>query len=226
MSDVPPGPGWWKASDGNWYPPQSAPGAVTAPPVPPPPMVQPAKSGNGCLIAVLVAFGLLVLIAVLSIVAITFLGKKASDKLEDVGDAISTPSTVDPAHVGARSEDEVLEIGESVRISGFTATVRSAKFTETVEDFPPGSYLVVDVTVENRDDEAQTPFGLPWYLQDPNGAVVPPMSGDADVTGQIGAGVEADGRLVFQVADLSGEYFLFYRPDPIDKTRGIWPISR
>ena len=26
MSDVPPGPGWWKASDGNWYPPDQQPG--------------------------------------------------------------------------------------------------------------------------------------------------------------------------------------------------------
>lgn len=26
MSDVPEGPGWWQASDGKWYPPESAPG--------------------------------------------------------------------------------------------------------------------------------------------------------------------------------------------------------
>lgn len=32
-SDTPPGPGYWKASDGNWYPPESLP----ASPVPPPP---------------------------------------------------------------------------------------------------------------------------------------------------------------------------------------------
>lgn len=32
--DQPPGPGYWKASDGNWYPPQSS--APQAPPPPPP----------------------------------------------------------------------------------------------------------------------------------------------------------------------------------------------
>src|SRR5438874_5729355 len=31
---APPVPGWWLASDGNWYPPQNAPGA--APTMPPP----------------------------------------------------------------------------------------------------------------------------------------------------------------------------------------------
>jgi uncharacterized RDD family membrane protein YckC len=32
-ADEPPGPGYWKASDGNWYPPESSP-APTTPPVP------------------------------------------------------------------------------------------------------------------------------------------------------------------------------------------------
>lgn len=29
-----PGPGWWKASDGNWYSPESAPGGTPPPPPP------------------------------------------------------------------------------------------------------------------------------------------------------------------------------------------------
>jgi hypothetical protein len=32
MSDRPEGPGWWIASDGNWYPPESHPGALPPPP--------------------------------------------------------------------------------------------------------------------------------------------------------------------------------------------------
>jgi len=31
MSTTPQGPGWWQASDGNWYPPELAPGAAPAP---------------------------------------------------------------------------------------------------------------------------------------------------------------------------------------------------
>jgi len=37
MSTTPPGPGWWLASDGNWYPPEQAPGAAPPPPPPAPP---------------------------------------------------------------------------------------------------------------------------------------------------------------------------------------------
>ena len=45
MSDTSQGPGWWLASDGKWYPPQSAtpPAASTPPPTAPPtaPMAAP-----------------------------------------------------------------------------------------------------------------------------------------------------------------------------------------
>jgi hypothetical protein len=42
MSDISQGLGWWLASDGKWYPPQSAtPPAPTMPPVVPPTAVQP-----------------------------------------------------------------------------------------------------------------------------------------------------------------------------------------
>lgn len=64
MSEASQGPGWWLASDGKWYPPESQP----APPAPPAP---PAKKDNpGCtrtmagwtllvvgVIALLVGFG-------------------------------------------------------------------------------------------------------------------------------------------------------------------------
>src|SRR6478672_7390281 len=37
MSTTPQGPGWWQASDGNWYPPELAPGASPTPqPLSPP----------------------------------------------------------------------------------------------------------------------------------------------------------------------------------------------
>ena len=38
MSDVAQGPGWWQASDGRWYPPESHPGVVV-PPLPPSPAI-------------------------------------------------------------------------------------------------------------------------------------------------------------------------------------------
>jgi hypothetical protein len=45
MSDVPQGPGWWQASDLKWYPPESHPNYVAAPPPPPAPGRNPAAAG-------------------------------------------------------------------------------------------------------------------------------------------------------------------------------------
>ena len=54
-----PGPGWWQASDGNWYPPEQQPG-FAAPPYGTPPAYgygyapQPVAATNGWAIASLV----------------------------------------------------------------------------------------------------------------------------------------------------------------------------
>jgi hypothetical protein len=82
---APPVPGWWLASDGNWYPPQTAP-APQAPPAPygappaygPPPNAAygyspyaPTQSTNGFAIASLV-LGILWVYWIGSILAIIF----------------------------------------------------------------------------------------------------------------------------------------------------------
>src|ERR1700751_2971439 len=36
MSDIAQGPGWWRASDGRWYPPEQHPSYQSFPPPPPP----------------------------------------------------------------------------------------------------------------------------------------------------------------------------------------------
>lgn len=72
--DIPPQPGWWKASDGNWYPPQ----APTAPAPPPPGAYAVAPPANGMATAALVlgilslcffwAFGFGVVLGVLAVI--------------------------------------------------------------------------------------------------------------------------------------------------------------
>ena len=95
MSDTSQGPGWWLASDGKWYPPQSAstplpPPAAPGAPTPPTPVWSPApgpgmplppsapyagappgRGMNGFAIAALV-LGILWLCAVGSVLAIVF----------------------------------------------------------------------------------------------------------------------------------------------------------
>jgi hypothetical protein len=69
VSDASQGAGWWQASDGKWYPPESRPGAAAAPPphygTPP-----PAKKRRGCLIGSLVGIGGLVILGVIAVVVV------------------------------------------------------------------------------------------------------------------------------------------------------------
>jgi len=94
MSMQPQGPGWWRASDGRWYPPQPRPayppqsfGAV--PPVP------PKKSGNhGVLIAVLIVVAVVLVGGALGVY---FLYRTAANTVSDVvgGGGLNCPSAVD-----------------------------------------------------------------------------------------------------------------------------------
>jgi hypothetical protein len=87
VSDQSQGSGWWLASDGKWYPPESAP-AVQAPP--PPVGFQPSgypqqRSTNGFAIASMV-LGILWIYSIGSILALVF-GYKARKEIDDSGGA-------------------------------------------------------------------------------------------------------------------------------------------
>ena len=103
MSDASQGPGWWQASDGKWYPPQpAAPVSAPAPPGPqwgappagPPPAPQwgappagpPKRSGNrGCLIALAIVGGLLVLGIVATVVVVVAVRDEVDDRIDEDG---------------------------------------------------------------------------------------------------------------------------------------------
>lgn len=93
MSMQPQGPGWWRASDGRWYPPQPRP---TYPPqsfgaVPP---ASQKKSGRGVLLAVLAVVGVVLVAGVLGVY---FLYRTATDAVSDVvgGGNLKCPSAAD-----------------------------------------------------------------------------------------------------------------------------------
>jgi len=71
MSDQQQGPGWWLASDGRWYPPESHPAAPIGAPSPPQKSgvesFGEALSSLGCALT-LVGFGVLAVILVLVLV--------------------------------------------------------------------------------------------------------------------------------------------------------------
>jgi hypothetical protein len=89
VSDDPQGPGWWRASDGRWYPPQAAPpswppgGPPGAPYTPPP----PAKTNRGCLIALAIV-GVLAVLGIAAVVVVVLAVEDEVDERVDVDDGV------------------------------------------------------------------------------------------------------------------------------------------
>ena len=78
MSDVSQGPGWWQASNGEWYRPESSRAAST-----------PRRNGTGCLPIVVGATLLLVLIVIVVVAA----ARSTSDRTRPFAATSSTVST-------------------------------------------------------------------------------------------------------------------------------------
>src|SRR3954470_6575757 len=86
MSMQPQGPGWWRASDGRWYPPQPFGTAAVA---------SPKKRGNhGVLIAVLIVVAVVFIGGALGVY---FLYRTAANTVSNVvgGGGLNCPSAAD-----------------------------------------------------------------------------------------------------------------------------------
>jgi hypothetical protein len=102
MSMEPRGPGWWRASDGRWYPPQAPPAyPPQAPPARPPqpigagpPAPHKKSGGHGVLIAVLIVVAVVVGGGVLGVY---FVYRTVSNSVSNVvgGGELNCPSAED-----------------------------------------------------------------------------------------------------------------------------------
>lgn len=217
MTDQPPPP-----------PPQRPP----PPPPPPPPRPQwqpppppPKKTGlPGWAIALIVIGGLIVLGGIGAA-----LGGGQDDEQEPA--ALTTTSGDTPTPTAARGqqrEDQEVPIGQSVRVSGYTATVTAARFRQSISAFEDDGYLVADVTVVNRDDRAQ-PYNLfDWKLQTPSGQVISPTFTslpNAMGSGDLIQGGTVSGPVVWQIGAAKGTFTVIYKPDPFDAARGLWKVA-
>lgn len=221
MSDTPQGPGWWQASDGKWYPPQATQ---------PPPGASPKKKG-GCLKWVAIAGGLFVLLIVVIAVAGGGSGTKTSTPgASDNGTKTTTSGDggrLFPGRVDAQDEDQERNIGESAKLSGYTATVTAAAFRQELSSFEQDGYLVIEVTIENRDSKAQPYNTFDWKLQTPNGQVIDPgfSSNESLGSGDLVSGGKVSGKVTFEVGSTKGDFYIIYKPDPFDAARGVWKAT-
>jgi hypothetical protein len=123
MSDVPQGPGWWQASDGKWYPPESAPAPYPQAGPPGPTGPPPQKRSKGSLIAVIAAVAVAALVAFGFIVAAAGGGDDDDDTAAD-GTATTEAGADDSATTttgddgGGAEDDLAIDVPE-----GFEAFV-------------------------------------------------------------------------------------------------------
>lgn len=146
MSQQPQGPGWWRAADGRWYPPQ--PTSQPYPPQPyppqqypqfaagPPPYTPPPpKRGNrGCLIAVVVVAVLVVAGMGLGAYLLFRVGSAVSD-VATSGKDVQCPAAAQVSQI----------VGSPVTLAGSASVVIAAGCTYTAVDRDQG--VDVQITV-------------------------------------------------------------------------------
>ena len=134
MSDSSQGPGWWQASDGRWYPPQSHPTQQAAPPPTygaPPPVAYGApaakKSGMpGWAKVVLILGGVLVVLVGGCTVAVGVFANKVSNDLTKGCSILSTAE----AKKAFGTDVRTLQLG------GITKIANAALDTRVLRDAP------------------------------------------------------------------------------------------
>ena len=212
-------PGYWQASDGNWYPPQSQ--------APPPPTAlppQPKKRG-GCLKWVGISFAALVVVVIIAAVA----GGGADDDDSSSGDSGAGTEEQDlfPNRPDEKENDKERNLGESAELSGYTATVTSAAFQQQIDAIQTNGYVVAQVTLLNRDSDAQPYNTFDWKLITPGGTIIDPLItaeqlGAGDLAG---SGGQIAGQLIWEVGAAPGDYFIVYDPADFGDDRAVWKVT-
>lgn len=204
----PPQPGWWQASDGQWYPPQGQ-----APPQ--------AKKRSGCLTALGIGGAILGVLIIIGIIGAALGGRDDDSGSDPTGQLTPTPGP------DAQREDKEAPLGQSVQLSGYTATVAKAQFQQTLSEFEKKGYVVADVAVTNRDNRAQSYNVFDWKLQTPAGQVIDPTFTSMQQlgSGDLVQGGNVAGKVIWEVGAAKGQYLVIYKPDPFDAARGLWRVA-
>ncbi len=222
MCETSQGPGWWRASDGKWYPPQ--PTAVAPPPVP----GVPPKKNNNVLVIVLSVLGVLLLLGVGGCVAVVALVGRAvdqgvndlQDQVDDYGENnAEVVGSNDPGNAGTQADP--LPLGTEVDLAnGWYVRVNSADLdadaavaaaAEFNEEPSTGSrYIVVNLTAAFQGNEEGGPeapgliesvFGSDGVEHNSYENFATPPDPRFDASAELVQGSEVTGNLVFEVGD-------------------------
>jgi hypothetical protein len=100
---------------------------------------------------------------------------------------------------------------------------------QSVGEFEDAGYIQLTVKICNRDDGAQPYSSEDWRLQTPTGTVVDPAFivsvPTLAVFEDLVQGGEVTGDVFFETGGQVGDFYLIYKPDILDASRGIWKVT-
>lgn len=158
MSEASGGPGWWRATDGKWYPPESHPDYRPPPPPPTEPrpmrrLTPPGKQRRGTplwKLALGVTLGLFLFVGVCSAIISNSVdtGKKVVDPVDSTlsttpSGPVATPSpspTTSALKVGDKAR---LDDGSTVQVYAYVAPVESSN--QFSRPKPGNQFVAIDV---------------------------------------------------------------------------------
>lgn len=210
MSDTSQGPDWWLASDGKWYPPQSA---GQSPRLPPPEVLAVQKSVRtwGCIVPLGVVGLIVLVIMVFFIIAVV-----------NAGNSLSGLSGLS----GLNGLNGLVGNGDTVSIANTTVT---ATWSRSPAGNAPGSTSIcASVKIVNHNNSTISYNERYWSLQSPNGTVV--QHSNVGAVGGLGsgdlvAGGTVAGTACFDDPGQTGPYMGIYKPDPLNPTKASWIVT-
>ncbi len=177
---------------------------------------------------------------ILILVAVLGIGAAASGGGDDADDGTDVATGADsggsegggdtklfPARPDSKDKDIERNIGQAAELSGYTVTVTAAGFQGEVSQFEREGYLVADVTLMNRDDEAQSYNPFEWKLITPGGTIIDPGFTTADQlgTGDLVTGGTVSGKITWEVGARKGDYYIIYDPTDFGEERAVWKVT-
>jgi hypothetical protein len=135
------------------------------------------------------------------------------------GGAGQNPGALYPDRANQYREDQEREIGESVMIGGYTATVIEAGFDDE------STSIRVELEITNRDREPQRVDATQWTLVNPRVQTLEAASATFPTTELAGGATTA--AVVWFAVDPreTGDYYIQYKPEVLDAARGIWRVT-
>lgn len=132
-----------------------------------------------------------------------------------------------PNRPDEKDGDKERNVGEAADLSGYTTTVTAASRQQQVSDFETDGYLVADVTLLNRDSSAQPYNTFDWKLITPGGTIIDPTISSVEQlgSGDLAEGGTISGKLIWEIGETPGDYYIIYDPDFGGDNRGVWKVT-